>query len=152
MRKLNKKIKIMIATIIIVLLLTLFFVFTRNDEKDSNGVVWNGKQNIEKQHEQSSIAIPGFNEISFLSDSINQKVNLYNPESNNCTMNFSIIMPDGTVIWEEENIQPGYGLYDIKLNQKLEKGTYERCVFTVRCFRDGTELNGCNITFTMYVY
>ena len=77
MRELNKK--IMIVAIIIVLLLTLFFVFTRNDEKDSNGVVWNGKQSIEKQHEQSSIAIPGLNEISFLSGSINQKVNLYNP-------------------------------------------------------------------------
>ena len=138
--------------LIIMLVVALFFVFTRNDEKDSNGVVWDGKQNIEKQREQSSIAIPGFNEISFLSDSINQKVNLYNPESNSCIMNFSIVMPDGTVIWEEENIQPGYGLYDIKLNQKLEKGTYEGCVFTVRCFRDGTELNGCNITFTMYVY
>ena len=148
----NKIYKTHIIIFIIILIVALFFVLHGKGEKDSNGVVWNGKQNIEKQHEQSSIAIPGFNEISFLSDSINQKVNLYNPESNNCTMNFSIVMSDGTVIWEEENIQPGYGLYDIKLNQKLEKGTYEGCVFTVRCFRDGTELNGCNITFTLYVY
>ena len=94
--------------LIIMLVAALFFILHDNDEKDSNGVVWNGKQSIEKQHEQSSIAIPGFNEISFLSDSINQKVNLYNPESNSCIMNFSIIMPDGTSIINTETDANSY--------------------------------------------
>lgn len=119
----------------------LFFLFGHGNELESNGVIWSGKQNIGKEYFQSSISIPGFNEIYFCSDSLNQKVNLYNPDDNTCTMNFSISMPDGTVIWEENNIQPGYGLYDIQINKKLEKGTYAGCVLSVRCFKDNLELN-----------
>lgn len=44
------------------------------------------------------------------------------------------------------------GLYDIQLNKELEKGTYEECTFTIRCYKDGVELNGCNIAFALYVY
>lgn len=73
-------------------------------------------------------------------------------DTNTCSMDFSILMPDGSVLWSEENIQPGYGLYDIQLNKELEKGTYEECTFTIRCYKDGVELNGCNIAFTLYVY
>ena len=146
------KVSCFIIAIAAMLILALLFLFGRDDKKESNGILWNGKQNIEKEYEQSSISIPGFDEISFKSNSTNQKVNIYNPDTNKCTMNFSIIMPDNTILWAEENIQPGYGLYDIQINKELEKGTYEGCVFTVRCFRDNTELNGCNITFTLYVY
>lgn len=149
MRRLNKK--YIIIPIVIMMVASLFFILKQNNKKDSNGVLWNGKQTIEKKYEQSSISIPCFNEISFLSDTTEQKVNLYNPESNDCSMNFSIVFPDGTVVWEEENIQPGYGVYNIQINKKLEKGTYKGCVFAVRCFRDRVELNGCNITFTLNV-
>ena len=149
MNKFNKK--YIIIPIVIMMVASLFFILKQNNEKDSNGVLWNGKQTIEKRHEQSSISIPCFNEISFSSGTTEQKVNLYNPESNGCSMNYRITLPDETVIWEEENIQPGYGVYDIQINEKLEKGTYEGCVFAVRCYRDGVELNGCNITFTLNV-
>lgn len=141
-----------VIAVAVILILASFFLFGRDDKKESNGILWNGKQDIEKEYEQSSISIPGFDVISFKSNSTNQKVNIYNPDTNNCTMSFSIIMPDNTILWAEENIQPGYGLYDIQINKELEKGTYEGCVFTVRCFRDDIELNGCNITFTLYVY
>lgn len=146
------KVSCSIIAIAVMLILASLFLFGRDDKKGSNGILWNGKQSIEKEYEQSSISIPGFDEISFKSNSTNQKVNIYNPDTNNCTMNFSIIMPDNTILWAEENIQPEYGLYDIQINKELKKGTYEGCVFTVRCFRDGIELNGCNITFTLYVY
>lgn len=146
------KTRYFIVIIAVILILASLFLFGRDNKKESNGVLWNGKQSIEKEYEQSSISIPGFDEISFKSNSTNQKVNIYNPDINNCIMNFSIIMPDNTILWAEGNIQPGYGLYDIQINKELEKGTYEECIFTVRCFRDGIELNGCNIAFTLYVY
>ena len=66
-------------------------------------------------------------------------------------MNFSIEMPDGATLWSCENVQPGYGLYDIEINKELERGIYEECKFSVRCFRDNIEINGCNIRFTLYV-
>lgn len=149
MKKYTKKI---VTTVVITFtILALFFLFGRDDKQESNGILWNGNQKIERNYDQSSISIPGFTEMVFHSNTTNQKVNLHNPESNNCSMSFSIIMQDNTVIWEENNIQPGYGLYNIQINKELEKGTYEGCVFTVRCFRDEVELNGCNMAFTLYV-
>ena len=145
----NKKCIGIIISIIIIA--SLFFIFNHNSDKESNGVIWSGRQEVEKEYKSSSILVPGFNEIYFCADSLDQIVNLYNPDDNDCTMNFAIIMPDGTTIWEESNIQPGYGLYDIKINKKLEKGVYAGCVLSVRCFKDDLELNGCNITFTMHV-
>ena len=103
----------LVIAVAVILILASFFLFGRDDKKESNGILWNEKQNIEKEYEQSSISIPGFDEISFKSNSTNQKVNIYNPDTNNCTMSFSIIMPDNTILWAEENIQPGYGLYDM---------------------------------------
>lgn len=152
MRKFNKKIIIVVVIVIVAAILALFFLFGRDDISKSNGVLWNGKQKIEKGYVESSISVPGFNQLSFQSDTTNQKVNIYNPETNSCSMNFSIILPDNTILWESEGIQPGYGLYDIEINKKLEKGTYKECAFTVRCFKDDIELNGCDIAFTLYVY
>lgn len=152
MKKFRKKYAIAVLVIALVIIFPLLFLFGRNDKRESNGILWNGKQTIETNYEQSSIAIPGFTKISFEANSTNQKINLYNPDTNTCSMDFSILMPDGSVLWSEENIQPGYGLYDIQLNKELEKGTYEECTFTIRCYKDGVELNGCNIAFTLYVY
>lgn len=152
MKKFKKKYVIAVAVIALVIILPLLFLFGRNDKRESNGILWNGKQTIETDYEQSSIAIPGFTKISFEANSTNQKINLYNPDTNTCSMDFSILMPDGSVLWSEENIQPGYRLYDIQLNKELEKGTYEECTFIIRCYKDGVELNGCNIAFTLYVY
>ena len=139
MKKFKKKYAIAVLVIALVIIFPLLFLFGRNDKRESNGILWNGKQTIETNYEQSSIAIPGFTKISFEANSTNQKINLYNPDTNTC-------------LWSEENIQPGYGLYDIQLNKELEKGTYEECTFTIRCYKDGVELNGCNIAFTLYVY
>lgn len=153
MKKFKRKYVIAaVILIMIVAILPLFFLFGRGDKEKSNGILWNGKQRIETEYKQSSIAIPGFDRIAFQSNSTNQKVNLYNPDTNTCSMDFSIIMQDNSVLWSENNIQPGYGLYNIQINKKLEKGTYEGCKFSVRCYRDGVELNGCDITFTLYVY
>lgn len=153
MKKFNKKYLIIAVMLIVAAVISpLLFLFGRENKEKSNGILWNGKQSIETEYEQSSIAIPGFDKMTFKSNSTNQKINLYNPESNNCSMDFFIIMPDNSVLWSEENIQPGYGLYDIQINKKLEKGTYEGCKFSVRCYRDGIELNGCDITFALYVY
>lgn len=152
MKKFKKKYVIAVVVIALVIILPLLFLFGWNDKRESNGILWNGKQTIETNYKQSSIAIPGFTKISFEANSTNQKINLYNPDTNACSMDFSILMPDGSVLWSEENIQSGYGLYDIQLNKELEKGAYEKCIFTIRCYKDGVELNGCNIAFTLYVY
>lgn len=102
MKKFKKKYVIAVVTIALVIILPLLFLFGRNDKRESNGILWNGKQTIETDYEQSSIAIPGFTKISFEANSTNQKINLYNPDTNTCSMDFSILMPDGSVLWSTD--------------------------------------------------
>lgn len=146
-----KKLLVRMSAIFAIIIVLFSFGWLFNNKKDSNGVIWNGKQTIRQNHEQSYISIPGFDKMVFKSNSTSQKINIYNPDTNTCSMNFSIEMPDGTILWSCENIQPGYGLYDIEINKELERGIYEGCKFSVRCFRDDIEINGCNIKFTLYV-
>lgn len=77
MKKFKKKYVIAVMVIALVIILPLLFLFGRNDKKENNGILWNGKQNIKTEYEQSSIAIPGFTKISFEANSTNQKINLY---------------------------------------------------------------------------
>lgn len=137
--------------LIIILILAAFLCvifFTRvtktENSNSSNGIEWNGEQQIDKFQETEYIAIPGISELYFAKDQIEQKVNLFNPAENNCSMNFSIVMDDGYLLWNEQNIQPGYGIYDITLNKELSRGVYSGTV-VVECFSiDGhAELNGC---------
>lgn len=138
---------------VFVLLVFLFtIIIYKKETPTSNGVIWNGRIETSAKHSTSQISIQGFNKICFLSGTLNQQVNFYNPETNDCVMNFCIKMPDGNILWEIENIYPGYGIYEIKLNKELEKGTYSDCTFVTRCFRDDVELNGCIIKFNLYVY
>lgn len=144
----KKKICIGLIFAMIIVLFSFGWFFKK---EESNGVVWNGKQTIQTKNEQSFISIPGFDKMVFESNTTKQKVNIHNPETNTCMMNFSIEMQDGTSIWSAENIYPGYGLYDIEINNILERGTYENCIFSIRCFKDNVEINGCNISFILYV-
>ncbi len=132
--------------------LALFFFFGRDDKRESNGVVWNDIQKIQKTVDVKYIAVPGIDELYFTANETNQKVNLYNPDMNTCSMNMSIELSDGDIIWSMDNIQPGYGIYDIELNEELENGIYENTSLIIKCFTmDGVELNGGRIRFILYV-
>jgi len=146
----KRKLPLFIIFFLLVGIIVVFLFNTKNPT--SNGIEWNGKQDISVQSEVKRIAIPGFNEMVFASQQKNQKVNLYNPSENTCTMTFEMFMEDGTLLWHEENIQPGYGFYNIDINKILESGTYENCTLIVHCFdHNNIELNGGVIKFTLYV-
>ena len=44
MKKFKKKYVIAVAVIALVIILPLLFLFGRNDKRESNGILWNGKQ------------------------------------------------------------------------------------------------------------
>lgn len=73
MKKFKKKYAIAVLIIALVIIFPSLFLFGRNDKRESNGILWNEKQTIETNYEQSSIAIPGFTKISFEANSTNQK-------------------------------------------------------------------------------
>lgn len=123
------------------------------DNNVSSGIKWNGNSiTVNRDKSKKYIAIPCFTDVNFIANQTSQKVNIYNPEDNECIMNFSIVLSDGTVIWESNNTHPGYGFHDIELTQTLSAGTYEARLVT-RCFTmdKKSELNGSSFKFKINV-
>ena len=158
----SRKTDIAIAVVIVIVMWLLFwFVCLWPDSKDiiedsqstaSNGVVWHGEQQtIRTFKEQDYIQIKGFHDMYFVADQREQKVNFYNPASNDCVMDMSIYV-NGELIWHEDNIAPGYGLYNITLINPLASGIYLDCRYVVQCRQlDGQSLNGIDIGFILHV-
>ena len=141
-----------IFTIIFVIIFVLIGYWHFNKPVDSNGVKWNGKQKIKVEKEVNYISIPGFNQLLFKSHTKTQKVNMYNPSENSCTMSMAMYLSDDTELWAADNIQPGNGFYEIELNTELDSGTYDGCILNIRCYdKNGTELNGGKMSFTLSV-
>lgn len=137
------------ATIILVIFLlallsALFIIKAKDSRVDiSGGVKWNGEQEIANYEPTKYITIPGFYMFYFKADETLQQVNLYNPEQNECYMDMTLELKDGTVLWLGNNIMPGYGFYEIELLTTLPQGQYD-ALFHVDCYKldDGQQVNG----------
>ena len=146
-----KKEFIILICISAAVVLLLYIMFVRVEDNQSNGIEWHGEQQIDRGYETEYIAIPGISDMSFVKNQTSQYVNIHNPKENNCSMNFSLVMDDGFVLWSETNIQPGYGLYKIAINKLLPVGQYN-CLLVVECFsQNGSPLNGCTLEVKVVV-
>lgn len=107
---------------------------------------YTGKKNTD------TIDIPGFDIMNLKAGSKKQSVNLYNPKENTCYFKISILLNDGTKLWESKLIEPNKAVYEITLNQSLEAGTYENCTLKYECYamdEEQSPLNGSEIKFTI---
>ena len=119
------------------------------EDYTGNRDTYTGKKNTD------TIDIPGFDVMNIKADTAQQSVNLYNPEQNTCYFKMTILLHDGTTLWESKLIEPGKAIYDITLNQSLPEGEYEDCTLKYECFamdEEQTPLNGSEIKFTLYVF
>lgn len=129
----------------------------QHPDLDDGAVDWQGEQSKEQPKTpdgQAGIAIPGYKEIRLKADTLEQSVNLYNPEGNDCYFVMSLILPDGTEIWKSKMVPPGKGLYTITLNQTVAAGTYENSVLKYECYKQNDELtalNGSEVKLTLEV-
>ncbi|MGM0214222.1 tRNA (uracil-5-)-methyltransferase [Enterococcus sp. AZ109] len=153
----KKKIMTIIGLFIFLGLIVIGIGFNKktNDAVvETEGQEWTGKKNIPVKKESESIAIPGFESMTFVKDEKKQTVNLYNPEINTCYFKLSLLLPDGTQIWESKFIEPGNGIYEIELNQELAEGEYENAILKYECFsmnEQQTPLNGSEIKFNLHI-
>lgn len=78
---------------------------------------------------------------------LEQTVDFYNPEDNNCFFVLSLYLSDNTLIYESDMLAPGERVKNITLYQPLERGIYGNCKLVYNCFAlDGeTPLNGSNV-------
>ena len=97
---------------------------------------------------EERITIPGYKGIYLAAGTNQQKVDFYNPESNNCLFKISLYLSNDYLLFESDLLKPGERLNDITINLKLEKGIYKNCVLVYQCYSmDGkTQLNGSNQT------
>ncbi len=94
-----------------------------------------------------SIAIPGYEGLTFVANSKKQSIALGNPATNNCYFVISIVLEDGTLIWESEEISPGNTSKEIVLLTELEAGSYNATI-KYDCYsmdKNRSPLNGAQI-------
>lgn len=150
----NKSKQIIIALSVIVLVLTIaLFVKFGDSYKPSGGVKWDGDQVITKNESSEYITVPCVEKMFFEEGTTRQKVNIHNPSTNKCDMDFTILLEDTyEILWSSETIKPGNGLYEINLNRSLEPGVYNAQML-VKCKEENSEnyLNSGIVSFQIIV-
>lgn len=103
--------------------------------------------------DNANISIPGYEKLEFTAGQKEQDVYLTNPKENTCYFVMSLILEDGTVIWESQKLEPGMAFNRIALNQTLDAGDYENVTLRYDCYAlaDNSELNGSAIRINLEV-
>ena len=89
------------------------------------------------------IKINGFTDWSLPAGKTeNLPIMLENPEGNPCYFSFSIVLSDGTVLYESKQVPPGNRISSVTINQPLPDGKYEaEIVITTNDIVTGTPMN-----------
>ena len=145
-------IMILLLVILIILVLLLFKCCSHKEPPPSHSTSTTTSENktldfIPAEGEER-ITIPGYKGIYLAAGTNQQKVDFYNPESNNCLFKISLYLSNDYLLFESDLLKPGERLNDITINLKLEKCIYKNCVLVYQCYSlDGeTPLNGSNQT------
>lgn len=159
--KVKRKTWIILIFLLLLLLLCggLFAYHNSNQSQpilpdlDSNAVNWVGKQELENVGRDSggTISIPCFESLVFAANEKNQKVNLYNPEQNNCYFVITLIVGENT-LYQSKMIPPGTGFYEIELTDVLTVGEYAATI-VYECYSidDLSPMNGGAFHFDVHV-
>jgi len=111
-----------------------------------NGGTMPQAEQVEKNTD--SIAIPGYEGISLKADTKQQTVGLPNPPQNTCYFKITLLLEDGTVLWQSELVEPGAVSEPIKLKQPLKKGTYSNSLLKYECFTMDGNMKALNSAAT----
>ena len=81
---------------------------------DENAEDYTGDREVyQGEKNTDTIDIPGFEALNMKAGTTEQSVNLYNPEQNTCYFKMSLILADGTVLWESDLVALGKAIYDL---------------------------------------
>lgn len=152
----NQKPVIVLLTVAVVLLAAIL-VLTVNRPQKQQAKLPNGEEiqqtgPVEKKPD--SIAIPGYEGISLKADCKEQEIGFPNPAQNTCYFQISLILEDGTTLWQSELVKPGEISESITLNEPLAAGVYPNSLLKFDCYTmDGSmrSLNGAATKMTIHV-
>lgn len=152
----NQKPVIILLTVAVVLLAAIL-VLTVNRPQKQQAKLPNGEeiqQSGPVEKKPDSIAIPGYERISLKADCKEQEIGFPNPAQNTCYFQISLILEDGTTLWQSELVKPGEISKSITLNEPLAAGVYPNSLLKFDCYTmDGSmrSLNGAATKMTIHV-
>ena len=100
-------------------------------------------QNVPK--DVGNTHLPAYGELIFKAGTKEQEIVLQNPGENSCLIRISLVLQDGTTIYQSELVKPGYYTKPITLIAPMERGIYRDVTMKYECFTDDeaqTPLNG----------
>ena len=103
---------------------------------------------------ENSIAIPGYEAITLIADTLEQTICFPNPAQNGCYFQISLYLEDGTLLWKSGDVAPGESAGPMVLLQSLPEGNYENATLRYDCFtmdKKHTQLNGAQTKLTLLV-
>lgn len=122
---------------------------------DKDASAWDdGIDSGEREGEiTSNILVPGYSGAKMQAGDMTLNLRIGNPEENTCYLQATLLLEDGTVLFESGLLEPGTGFEQIELNQTLEEGTYEALVHYQGYSMDEEPqlLNGSDSAFTLTV-
>ena len=152
----NRK-TVIVLLIVVVLLLAAVIVLVANRPQKRQAKLPNGEeiqQSGPVEKKPDSIAIPGYEGISLKADCKEQEIGFPNPAQNTCYFQISLILEDGTTLWQSELVKPGEISEPITLNEPLAAGVYPNSLLKFDCYTmDGNmrSLNGAATKMTIHV-
>lgn len=153
---------ILIVGFVVVIAVAVGLFVSLNKDKTPEPTEMQGEGSVVINNEEDlADALPSDNNMFYISmntnwtfpDSETESVDavLGNSELNPTDMFVTVMLPDGTELYRSPQIPPGANVEGIKLNQKLNPGTYEAiCVHHV-LYEDGTEETQVNMGVNLII-
>lgn len=144
-----------LSTLLAIVMLALPFVSetraTESPTKSSQGSVSSSERQVVKN--KNSISVPGYAWINFVADQVEQVTPLRNPIQNDCYFKITMVLEDGTEIWQSDYMKPGETAEHIKLSKALPEGTYQNVTLKYDCFSltNKSSLNNARIKLKLIV-
>lgn len=153
-----QKITILICALAAALATAIFlYYYIQNQQTDSiayssDAVAWDSS--IGDDADAGVITIPGYEAVPLKAGTDTTKVELGNPESNECLFQFDMILADtGEIIYSSDMVKPGTAIMTQQLDRTFETGDYDLIIRVSTCSLDGkTTYNGTDIETTLHVY
>lgn len=126
---------ILLVILIIVILLCLRSCHNESPPDDTNTTEESKSLDfIPADESQNTISIPAVSGINMVAGQLEQTVDFYNPDENNCYFRISLYLSDDTLLYQSELLKPSEHILNITLNQELEKGIYKNCRLAYDCY------------------
>lgn len=140
---------IVLCALLVAAIAVIAVLMLRKDKPEEVPMVIGGgepipdAQNIPK--DVGNTHLPAYGGLTFEAGTTEQDDVLQNPGENSCLLRISLILADGTTIYQSELVKPGYYTKPITLIAPMERGIYRDVTMKYECFTDDeaqSPLNG----------